>query len=185
MKINSPKVGVCMYATESILKTWKKFDDFPMETFTKMWFYHMSNSKKQRDVSIMREHREQYGITGNCFDLALWLLDEFKKDGIKAYPIGYGLNTDDAHAAVIAVNENGKRYLCDLGDQWLQPILIDSDSEDYTNEKLRGFFPAAEVQVQPTEMGVEILYNRPQGKLSRQWYPTKPIELASVFCEMS
>ena len=29
--------------------------------------------------------------------------------------------------------------MCDLGDQWLHPILIDCESEDYTNEKLGGF----------------------------------------------
>lgn len=166
-----------MLASESILKTWEKFNDFPMETLTKVWFYNQGNSKKQRDVSLMREHREQFGMSGNCFDLALWLLDEFKRDGVEAYPVGHNLNSEDAHVAVIALNEKGERFLCDLGDQWLNPILIDTDSIDYTNEKISGFFPAARVQVQGHPSGTEILYHRPNGKVSKQVFQTHPIEM--------
>ncbi|RHW43316.1 hypothetical protein D1B31_01205 [Neobacillus notoginsengisoli] len=177
-----------MLATESILKTWEKFNAFPMETLTKAWFFRKGTDKKQRDVSLMREHREQYGMSGNCFDLALWLLDEFKKDGVEAYPAGSDLDSEDAHVAVVAINENGHRYLCDLGDQWITPILIDTYSEEYTNEKLRGFFPGAEVQVRDHEMGIEIVYHRPNGKVSKQIYHTNPIEMndflmAAEFCQ--
>jgi hypothetical protein len=166
-----------MLPTEGILKTWMKFNNFPMETLTKVWFYHNGSIRKQRDVSLMREHREQYGLSGNCFDLALWLLDEFNKDGVEAYPVGHNLNTEDAHVSVIAINEQGNRYLCDLGDQWLSPILIDNDSEDYTNEVLNGFFPAAKVQVLNNENGTEILYHRANGKVSKQIFNTRPIEM--------
>ena len=48
--------------------------------------YNQNSSKKQRDVSLMKEHRSQYGLSGNCFDLAIWLLDELQKDGITATP---------------------------------------------------------------------------------------------------
>lgn len=166
-----------MIASESILKTWNKFNDFPMETLTKVWFYNQGSVKKQRDVSLMREHREQFGMSGNCFDLALWLLDEFKRNGVEAYPVGHNLNSEDAHVAVIALNEKGERFLCDLGDQWLDPILIDTDSIDYTNEKVSGFFPAARVQVQGHPSGTEILYHRPNGKVSKQVFQTHPIEM--------
>lgn len=166
-----------MLPTDSILKAWEKFNHFPMETLTKFWFYNKGTIKKQRDVSLMKEHREQYGLSGNCFDLALWLLDEFSNGGIEAYPVGHNLNTQDAHVAVIAINEYGNRYFCDLGDQWLFPILIDSTSEDYTNEKLSGFFPAAKVQVQNNENRTEILYHRPNGKVSKQIFNTEPIEM--------
>ncbi len=47
------------------------------------------------------------GVTGNCYDLAIWLLDEFDNDGITAYPIGHDLGTDDAHVAVMALDEEG------------------------------------------------------------------------------
>lgn len=57
-------------APHSILSVWKKFDRFPMETLTKAWFYDKAGIKKQREVSLMKEHHDQYGITGNCFDLA-------------------------------------------------------------------------------------------------------------------
>jgi hypothetical protein len=166
-----------MNAPESILKTWTKFNDFPMETLTKVWFYHQGTVKKQRDVSLMREHREQFGMSGNCFDLALWLLDEFQRDGVEAYPVGHNLNSEEAHAAVIALNEKGERFLCDLGDQWLNPILIDTKSPDYSKEKVDGFFPAAKVQVQAHPSGTEILYHRPNGKVSKQVFQTERIEM--------
>ncbi|MBS4162322.1 hypothetical protein GWP49_35325, partial [Klebsiella pneumoniae] len=114
-----------MQASKNILTTWRKFDRFPMETLTKAWFYQQAGNRKQREVSLMKEHYRQFGISGNCFDLAIWLLDEFSKQGIEAYPIGHHFKTEDAHAAVIALDERGRRFLCDLGDQWLQPILVD------------------------------------------------------------
>ncbi|WP_226673352.1 hypothetical protein [Rossellomorea aquimaris] len=166
-----------MNASDSILNTWNKFNDFPMETLTKVWFYNEGSAKKQRDVSLMREHREQFGMSGNCFDLALWLLDEFKRDGIEAYPVGHNLGSEEAHAAVIALNEKGERYLCDLGDQWLNPILIDTKSPDYTTEKLDGFFPAAMVQVLDHPTGIEVHYHRPNGKVSKQAFQTERIEM--------
>lgn len=166
-----------MLASNEILMTWEKFCDFPMETLTKAWFYPKSSKKKQRSVSLMKEHREQYGISGNCFDLAIWLLDEFKNDGIESYPIGSQLNTEKAHTAVVALDERGRRYLCDLGDQWLQPILIDSAQQDYSSERLSGFFPAAQVQIKPVSSSVEVIYHRPTGKLSRQVYQTEPIDV--------
>ncbi|WP_433747624.1 hypothetical protein [Falsibacillus pallidus] len=166
-----------MLPTDSILKTWEKFNNFPMETLTKVWFYDKGTNEKQRSISLMKEHREQYGLSGNCFDLALWLLDEFKKAGVEAYPVGHNLNTEHAHVAVIALNEKGNRYFCDLGDQWLTPILIDTDSEEYTNEKLSGFFPAAKVQVQNHGAGTEIFYHRSNGKVSKQIFNTNPIEM--------
>ncbi|MGP4081055.1 hypothetical protein ACTWQL_14180 [Pseudalkalibacillus sp. R45] len=166
-----------MLPPKEILSTWRKFDRFPMETLTKIWVYNNGSKKKQRDVSQMKEHREQYGITGNCFDLAIWLLDEFKKDGIESYPIGHDLGTEDAHVAVMALDEFGNRFLCDLGDQWLKPILIDTRSEEFTAEKLSGFFPAAEIQVRPNGKNIEILYHRPNGKVSNQEYNITTIEM--------
>ncbi|WP_226529353.1 hypothetical protein [Metabacillus niabensis] len=168
-----------MQPTQSILSTWDKFQDFPMETLTKVWYNAKGLDKKQRDVSLMREHRHEYGITGNCFDLALWLLDEFKRDGVEAYPIGHDINSEHAHVAVIAVNEHGNRYFCDLGDQWLCPILIDTNSQDYTNEKVEGFFPAAKVQVQEKYHHLQIHYHRPNGKVSSQMFQTVPIDIPS------
>ncbi|MCT8137302.1 hypothetical protein H1D32_05815 [Anaerobacillus sp. CMMVII] len=165
-------------APESILTIWKKFDDFPMETLTKAWLIHSRRERKQRVVSQMKEHRIQYGITGNCFDLALWLLDEFRKAGATAYPIGHNLHTPSAHAAIIVLDELGRRYLCDLGDQWLQPILIETTSEDFTEESLNGFFPAAKVQVKADASHIKIIYHRPNGRVSKQIYETRPIEVS-------
>ncbi|MED1865961.1 hypothetical protein P4V41_21150 [Fictibacillus nanhaiensis] len=166
-----------MHPSHHILETWKKFDSFPMETLTKAWYFNQGTAKKQRDVSLMKEHRIQYGNTGNCFDLALWLLDEFKQHGIKAFPIGSNFHSDEAHVAVVALDENGNRYLCDLGDQWLQPILVETNSDDYSEGKLKGFFPAAEIQVQSKDQSqIEILYHRPNGKVSKQLFDLTPIE---------
>lgn len=148
-----------------------------MERLTKLWFYNQDSRNKQRELALMKEHRSQYGLAGNCFDLAIWLLDELQKEGITAYPIGHNLKSKEAHVAVMAVDELGNRYLCDLGDQWIQPILVDARNENYTDEKLNGFFPGAEVQAIPRAQGVEIFYYRPNGKVSKQVYNMKPIEI--------
>ncbi|RNF38786.1 hypothetical protein [Planococcus salinus] len=168
-----------MKAPESLLVVWRQFDDFPMETLTKAWIFAQGGTKKQRDVETMKCHRQRYGITGNCFDLAIWLLDAFKEAGVEAYPIGDDLGTEDAHAAVVAVDEKGRRFLCDLGDQWLQPILIDGHDEAYTVAELAGFFPAATVQVKTTGTAVEVLYHRPNGKTSQQWYSAEPVSMTA------
>lgn len=177
-----------MFPPNGILSTWKKFDDFPMETLTKAWYYRQGSNKKQRDVSLMNEHRHQYGTSGNCFDLAIWLLDAFQKEGIQAYPIGHHIYEEEAHVAVIAVSDTGNHYLCDLGDQWVMPVLIDKRAEDFTTQKLSGFFPGAEIQVKVDAKTVKVFYHRPNGKISSQIYQTSPIEindflLAAEICQ--
>lgn len=170
-----------MKAPESILAVWRRFDDFPMETLTKAWFYSKAGKNKQRSIELMKEHRQRYGITGNCFDLALWLLDEFRNEGIKAYGIGNDLGTTEAHAAVVAEDPEGWRYLCDLGDQWLQPVLVDGEAPAFRSGKLAGFFPGAEVELFPSRGSVDIAYHRPGGKMSHQTYCLEPVEDAAFW----
>ncbi|GAB2535080.1 hypothetical protein [Gracilibacillus alcaliphilus] len=165
-----------MHAPEYLLKVWKQFDCFPMETLTKLWYYQQPNKHKQRDVSLIKEHREQYGLSGNCFDLAFCLLDAFQKEGITAYPIGHGLHTEDVHVAVIALDEQGNRYLCDLGDQWIIPILLEKEHDAFTEDRLSGFFPGAMVQVQAMDQELTISFQRPNDKISRQSYDLTPID---------
>lgn len=170
-------MGNRMKAPKEILTIWNQFDRFPMETLTKAWYFNKAKGNKQREVSLMREHRDQFGITGNCFDLAIWLLDECKKAKISAYPIAHDIQSEGAHVAVIMLDDHGNRYLCDLGDQWIQPILINSSHEDFTRDKLNGFFPGAKVQVIPLGDEIEVLYHRPNGKISKQIYQTNPIQM--------
>ncbi|MDJ0331370.1 hypothetical protein [Planococcus sp. S3-L1] len=165
-----------MKAPAEILSIWQQFDGFPMETLTKAWYYQRSGDQKQRDVELMKQHHDQYGITGNCFDLAIWLLAAFEDARVNAYPIGSKLGTVDAHAAIIAEDRDGRRFLCDLGDQWIQPILIDGDSQNFTSSQLSGYFPGAEVQVKSIGQEVEMVYYRSNGKQSRQLYKVKPVE---------
>lgn len=167
-----------MEAPAEILSVWRQFDAFPMETLTKAWYSQRSGEQKQRSVELMKEQREQYGITGNCFDLAIWLLAAFDEAGVKAYPVGSELGTEQAHAAIMAEDRDGRRFLCDLGDQWIQPILMDVDRPEFTGERLAGFFPGAEVQVQKTEEGIKIIYYRPNGKQSQQIYTIEPVDRA-------
>ncbi len=165
-----------MLPPDYLLEPWRKFDHYPMETLTKAWFYNPSMGNKQREVGLMKEHRQQYGISGNCFDLALLLLDQCRQDGVEAYPIGLDLFTDDAHVAVLALDDRGNRYLCDLGDQWVTPILIEGNQECFSDEKLEGFFPAAKISVEPGKDEVIIHYHRSNGKISRQRLNTVPLE---------
>lgn len=170
-----------MIATENIQRIWAQFNSFPMENLTKLWLYQKGGQRKQRELSQMKEHREQYGITGNCFDLTIWLLDAYRQAGIEAYPIGHHLGTANAHVAVIALDEEGGRYLCDLGDQWLQPVLIAHPHKNITTAKLSGYFPGADIQIMSGEQVVEVHYHRPNGKVSRQVYETQPIDQAMLF----
>ncbi len=164
-----------LHVPNYIQAVWGKFDDFPMETLTKFWIHLQEEDGRQREVTEMREHREQFGITGNCFDLSLWLLDEFKRARISAYPIGHHLESEHAHIAVIALDSEGERYFCDLGDQWLRPLPIDAGQENYGGGRLKGYFPAAEIQFEKHGEQLEVQYYRPNGKASRQIFELTPI----------
>jgi len=56
-----------------------------METITKAWYFQLASRIKQRTVEQMKIHREQYGTSGNCFDLAIWLIDEFRQGKFASY----------------------------------------------------------------------------------------------------
>ncbi|GGO03138.1 hypothetical protein [Saccharibacillus kuerlensis] len=167
-----------MNATQEILRVWRRFDDFPMETLTKAWLHANGDSLNLRTVERMREDRKKYGTSGNCFDLALWLLDELRGEGISCYPVGDKLGTYDAHAAVIARGNEGERYLCDLGDQWIQPILLDPGAKGYTEAPLSGFFPGARIAVSSDGYKANIRYMRPGGKESRAEFDLEPVDEA-------
>lgn len=108
-----------------------------METLTKAWHSLIDPERKQRTTDVMKEHRALYGTSGNCFDLAIWLIDEFRQNKRPCY----GVLTEHLHVAVVAVNEEGYKYFCDLGDQWIEPILLEPGHEAYTEEFVDGFFP--------------------------------------------
>ena len=176
-----------MQAPKEIFQVWDQFKHFPMERFTKIWVMNKQPEKRQRTVAQMKEHYEKYNITGNCFDLAIWLLHEFREQGIKAYAVGHDMLTEKAHVAVVAEDTWGIKYLCDLGDQWIQPICIDAKSEAFHSYDCEGFFPGATIQVLAGEDEVTILYKRPNGKMSKQTYDLQPIndDTLLVAAEMS
>ncbi|WP_231689637.1 hypothetical protein [Bacillus sp. FJAT-27245] len=169
-----------MIPPHSLLNVWRLFDDFPMETLTKAWVYNQPSGPRQRTVREMIEHRNQFGTSGNCFDLAIWLLHELKDAGIEAHAIGSDFGTPEAHVGVLAYVD-GYRYLCDLGDQWILPVLIDHSSSDFVSEPVSGFFPAANVQISSSATDCEITYHRPSGKISRQLYSLNKISDDELF----
>ncbi|MCA1319081.1 hypothetical protein LC085_04080 [Bacillus tianshenii] len=158
-----------MNAPKNILEVWRKFDGVGMDTITKAFFYD-KRKKRQRTVAEMKEHYEGFGAGGNCFDLAIWLLAELKEAGIEAYPIGHDFFDEKAHVALIALGEDGEKYYCDLGDQWIQPILIEKNDR-FIEGKLAGFFPGAYVKVETKEKEFNISYIRNNGKISIQTFP--------------
>lgn len=147
-----------------------------METFTKGWWHrHCGGAPRQRTVAEMREHRQTYGAGGNCFDLAVWLHHDLQAAGISARIVGHDLCTPDAHVGVIATDTAGSEYLCDPGDQWLQPILISTDSPAFSGDWHTGFYPGREVQVARTAGHLHVQYRRPNGKIGRQSYDLRPL----------
>ncbi|MEK3763365.1 hypothetical protein [Solibacillus sp. FSL K6-4121] len=165
-----------MQAPKNIMNVWNQFKHFPMETLTKVWYAKQKPLKYQRSVTLMKQHYKQHKITGNCFDLAIWLLDELNHNNIEAYAVGRNLFNEKAHIAVIAIDENNYKYLCDLGDQWIQPICVDINSPLFHSEECIGFFPGAKIQVQHQDNNVEIFYKRPSGKISKQVFSLNPID---------
>lgn len=168
-----------MRATQDILSIWREFDAFPMETITKAWYYRLASGAKQRTVEQMKLHREQYGTSGNCFDLTIWLIHAFRQENMTSYAI----LTPDSHVAAVVLDEQGNRYLCDLGDQWIEPILIEPDHEHYTEEFLENFFPAAKIKLESQANSLLVKYRRPNGKEMKQTYLLTPISDERLIAE--
>ncbi|MBK9321594.1 MAG: hypothetical protein IPM97_01320 [Bdellovibrionaceae bacterium] len=147
-----------------------------METLTKAWVLKNRPQLGQRDVAEMKAHRSRTGASGNCFDLAIWLWHEFEKAGVPAYAVGDFLGTPDAHVGVIAVDKDDRRFLCDLGDLWIQPIAVDLSSEQLHE----GFFTGAHVKIANQSNRVSVEYHRANGKVSHQSYDLSPISKASL-----
>ncbi len=163
-----------MKSLDTIMNIWHKFDSFPMETLTKAWLHRQGIGARQRTVPEMAEHRITYGTSGNCFDLAIWLLHEFHHAGIRAHAVGHDFFTPKAHVGVIAY-DGEQRYLCDLGDQWIRPISIDGPRRERA-EPIPGFFPGARIQVVTIGSECVVTYHRPSGKTSSQSYSLVNVE---------
>lgn len=160
-----------MISPPALLQVWKRFDDFPMETLTKAWFLKRHPQQGQRSVEEMSRHRQKTGASGNCFDLAIWLIYEFERAGISSYAVGEHLGTSQAHVGVIALDKDGRRFLCDLGDLWIQPLAIDRPSTDLQS----GYFTGARIGLTQTLNQLAISYHRSNGKISHQTYDLSPI----------
>jgi hypothetical protein len=119
----------------------------------------------------MKEHRIAHSTGGNCFDVAIWLQQEFACAGIESRIIGRSLCTPKAHIAVIAYDVRGQEYFCDLGDQWLEPILINEKDPDFSPEYHSGFASGLRVRVKTTENQLLLTYLREDGKESIELFP--------------
>lgn len=157
-------------------KVWRRFDAMPMETLTKAWIHQQEGRGRQRRCQEMADHRQRTGASGNCFDLAVWLWEEFMDAGVRAHAIGDALFTEDAHVALLAYDANDSAYLCDLGDMWLQPLPL-----ALAHQPLRGYYPAAEIllTVQGQEQ-LHLTYERPGGKVSDQTYDLRPVDFEEL-----
>ncbi|PLR76664.1 hypothetical protein CU633_15055 [Bacillus sp. V3-13] len=51
-----------MRPPKEIMEVWKRFERFPMETLTKVWYHQKGTVKKQRSVDLMKEHYHEFGI---------------------------------------------------------------------------------------------------------------------------
>lgn len=159
-----------MQAPNSILEVWRQFRGMPMETLTKAWWLDQCGGvPRQRTIAEMRRHRDLVGSGGNCFDLALWLIAELAQAGVRARPIGHDFGTPHAHVAVVAYAGDAE-YLCDLGDQWLQPVLIDPDDAAFEPAWLDDFFPGARVRVERDGDTLRVHYLFPDGRGNQQTY---------------
>lgn len=164
-----------MRAPQEILDVWHLFDDKPIDTLMKLWWSKQPGGGGQRSVSLIKEHYAQYGVAGNCVDLSLWLIEEFRYRGIEAYGIADDVNAERAHIAVVAVDQEGNKYVCDLGDQWIQPMLL-HENPNTSHEWLSGYFPAAKVKQETSGHKTKWLFQRPNGKVSSSTFNTTPLK---------
>lgn len=164
-------------APRDVLDVWRSFDDFPMETLTKAWVYERGGPR-QRTVEDMETQRARFGASGNCFDLAIWLRQRLQDAGIESWFVGHDITNKDAHVAVAAADGDGRLYLCDLGDLWLQPVAV----EPTIDIPLRGFFPGADITTRQEGGAFVVDYMRFGGKTSTQKYDLSAIP-ADVFSE--
>jgi hypothetical protein len=155
---------------QKISNVWRGFDSFPMETITKAWLLKNSKSPRQRTVEDMQAHRLRFGASGNCFDLAIWLMHEFRQVGVQAFYVGNHIGTPDAHVAVVAIDSRLRRYLCDLGDLWIQPLSLESEAMNMV-----GFFTGAHINLRLERDTALVEYLRPNGKRSTQTYDLTPV----------
>jgi hypothetical protein len=164
-----------------ICSIWARFDQIPAETFTKGWWHRRSaGAPRQRTVAQMIDHRHLYGAGGNCFDLSVWLHHELTEVGVPARYSGHDFETADAHIAVVAADEDGYEYLCDLGDKWLQPILIDPASSAFDYGWHDGFVPARAVRVERSDNHLTIHYRHASGRTAAQFYDLSPVSNSAI-----
>jgi hypothetical protein len=165
-----------MRAPEAVRLVWNGFQGMPMETFTKGWWLKQCGQiARQRTIDEMRAHRRLLGAGGNCFDLTLWLRHELSQAGISSHIIGHDLERPDAHVALLAVEPSGAEYLCDLGDLWLQPILVSPGHPAFSSDWHPGFFPGRFVRVHRSDRSLDLFYRRESGKVQRQVYHLAPV----------
>lgn len=153
-----------------LLQVWRSFDAFPMETLSKAWVL-AHRGARQRTVAELEADRARTGASGNCFDLAVWLRHRLADAGVESWYVSDDIQSPDAHVAVVARSE-GRRWLCDLGDQWLEPLPVD---EPIATPR-PGLFPAAAVTLRVDGEEAEVAYHRPGGKASTQRYHLRPVE---------
>lgn len=165
-----------MQAGAALLSVWQRFSGVPMETFTKIWWRERcAGVSRQRTVAEMIAHRRELGTGGNCFDLALWLRHDLRQSGIAARIIGHDLCAAHAHVAVVAGDARSGEFLCDLGDQWLQPILISPDRQGFSPEWQSGFFAGREVRIDADGHSLAVVY-RHRGRVISQCFDLAAVE---------
>lgn len=171
-----------LQTSPEILNVWRRFDSFPSETLTKAWFLKHASFLGQRNLQQIREHRRLYGASGNSFDLAIWLIDELRNAGIEAHGIGSDLGTPQAHAAVVALGADGRRYLCDLGGQWLRPYPLDHEDLRQAPEGDDGFVVGARIRIVETR-GSSVHFEKvqPDGERAANIYDLRRISDSSLF----
>ncbi|MDR6225465.1 hypothetical protein [Desmospora profundinema] len=166
-----------MRSSEEIEAVWRTFDHHPMETLTKAWWMTQApKGMRQRSVTMMESHRKSLGTSGNCYDLTLWLLYALQEAGVEAEPVGHGWFTSRAHAAVLAKDRVGAEWLCDLGDQWIQPVPVDAEHEAFPRKPTAGLFPGASVSLSRNGNALTVCYHRHGGKKSDQTYNLCPVD---------
>lgn len=154
-----------MRAPEPVLRIWRSLVGVPAENLSHRWWRaREAGEAKQRSVPLLEKHRAEWGTGGDSYDLTIWLMAKYQAAGFLADAVQPPADVDDRSPLAVMVKDPlGRRYLCDLNEPWLEPVLVSPRSYDFSPGFHSGFHPEGDVRVEVEEKRCRITLRRAGG----------------------
>lgn len=165
-----------MKPTTSILSVWARFDNIPMETLTKAWYWSKTEGDRQRSVAKMQANRQSYGCGGNHYDLAIWLIDAYQNAGLKAWAVRRSGGNDVA----VIVEEQGNQFFLQQALQWTKPVHIGEKEAAFRSQWLNDVSPGLSIQVDRSKNRLHILWKGQDDTVHTCAYDLTPLDMITL-----